>query len=139
MESIKSKINELENALEKQDSHTVQAIIFDLGLMKRRTFLKTACYGGVAALLASYPVFIERNWVQINKYRIAVPCLPKSFNGFRVVHLTDLHFGYLVSESFGLIETEKCKLFISKGIGWAIYPIRFNCYPEIAVHELTAV
>jgi len=29
-----------------------------------------------------------------------------------------------------------CKVFISKGIGWAIYPLRFNCYPEIAVLEL---
>ncbi len=28
------------------------------------------------------------------------------------------------------------KVFISKGIGWAIYPIRFNCYPEIVVLEL---
>ena len=41
--------------------------------------------------------------------------------------------------SSGLIETEKGNLFISKGIGWAIYPIRFNCYPEIAVHELIVV
>lgn len=29
-----------------------------------------------------------------------------------------------------------CKVFISKGIGWSIYPIRFNCFPEIAVLEL---
>ncbi len=28
------------------------------------------------------------------------------------------------------------RVFISKGIGWAIYPVRFNCYPEIAVLEL---
>lgn len=28
------------------------------------------------------------------------------------------------------------KVFISKGIGWAIYPVRFNCLPEIAVLEL---
>jgi len=28
-------------------------------------------------------------------------------------------------------------VFISRGIGWAIYPVRFNCYPEIAVLELT--
>ena len=28
------------------------------------------------------------------------------------------------------------KVFISKGIGWTIYPVRFNCYPEIAVLEL---
>ncbi|MFH2043853.1 MAG: metallophosphoesterase [Pseudomonadota bacterium] len=68
--------------------------------MNRRKFLKIACYGGAAALLASYPVFVERNIVQINRYRIPVPFLPKSFNGFRVVHLTDLHLGFLVSESF---------------------------------------
>jgi predicted MPP superfamily phosphohydrolase len=29
-------------------------------------------------------------------------------------------------------------MFISRGIGWAIYPVRFNCPPEIAVHELVA-
>jgi len=68
--------------------------------MNRRKFLKIACYGGAAALFASYPVFIERNLVQINNYRIPVPSLPKAFSGFRVVHLTDLHFGFLVSESF---------------------------------------
>ncbi len=28
------------------------------------------------------------------------------------------------------------RVFISRGIGWAIYPVRFNCYPEIAVLEL---
>jgi predicted MPP superfamily phosphohydrolase len=28
------------------------------------------------------------------------------------------------------------RVFISKGIGWAIYPVRFNCAPEIAVLEL---
>lgn len=27
-------------------------------------------------------------------------------------------------------------LFISRGIGWTILPIRFNCYPEIAILEL---
>jgi len=38
--------------------------------------------------------------------------------------------------SSGLISTKKTQLFISRGIGWAIYPIRFNCFPEIAVLEL---
>jgi predicted MPP superfamily phosphohydrolase len=38
--------------------------------------------------------------------------------------------------SSGLIATHKTQLFISRGIGWAIYPVRFNCYPEIAVLEL---
>lgn len=36
----------------------------------------------------------------------------------------------------GLIKTAKTQLFISRGIGWAIYPVRFNCYPEIAVLHL---
>ena len=38
--------------------------------------------------------------------------------------------------SSGLISTPRTQLFISRGIGWAIYPVRFNCYPEIAVLEL---
>ncbi len=36
----------------------------------------------------------------------------------------------------GLIDAGKTKMFISRGIGWAIYPVRLNCPPEIAVLEL---
>ncbi|MBI5440721.1 MAG: hypothetical protein HY900_05860 [Deltaproteobacteria bacterium] len=32
--------------------------------------------------------------------------------------------------------TRGARVFISRGIGWAIYPVRFNCPPEIAVLEL---
>jgi predicted MPP superfamily phosphohydrolase len=40
--------------------------------------------------------------------------------------------------SFGLrYSYENVPVFISKGIGWAIYPVRFNCFPEIAVLTLT--
>ena len=38
--------------------------------------------------------------------------------------------------SSGLIATPRTQLFISRGIGWSIYPVRFNCYPEIAILEL---
>ena len=38
--------------------------------------------------------------------------------------------------SSGLITTAKTKLFISKGVGCSGLPVRFNCYPEIAVLEL---
>lgn len=68
--------------------------------MNRRTFLKYVFYGGVVSLAASYPVFIERNIVLINRYLVPVPCLPSSFNGFTLAHLTDVHLGFLVSESF---------------------------------------
>jgi uncharacterized protein len=68
--------------------------------MNRRTFLQFAFFGGTVALAGSYPVLIERNIVQVNRYRIPVPNLPPSFNGFTIAHLTDLHYGPLVSESF---------------------------------------
>jgi predicted MPP superfamily phosphohydrolase len=68
--------------------------------MNRRTFFKLALYGGAVALASSYPVFIERNIVRINRYRMPLANLPPSFHGFTIAHLTDLHLGFLVSESF---------------------------------------
>lgn len=40
--------------------------------------------------------------------------------------------------SSGLIAAAKAPLFISRGIGWSILPVRFNCVPEIAVLELVS-
>ena len=41
------------------------------------------------------------------------------------------------SYSHGLKTSPRgCPIFISRGIGWAMYPVRFNCFPEIAVLEL---
>lgn len=66
--------------------------------MNRRTFFR---YGiGAAGLLGCYSVFVERNIVQVNHYRLPVPGLPTSFSGYRIAHLTDLHLGALVSENF---------------------------------------
>ncbi len=62
----------------------------------RRNFLKRACWFGSLGLLANYPVFIERYLVLTNRYRITVPNLPRNFSGFRIVHLSDLHYGPLV-------------------------------------------
>lgn len=64
--------------------------------ISRRRFLKlTGCVGALG-LVASYPVFIERYIVLTNTYRIPVPNLPEAFSGFRIVQLTDLHYGALV-------------------------------------------
>lgn len=68
--------------------------------MNRRQFLKTALSGGAIVLIGSYPILIERMWVQINHYKIPVPDLPPAFNGFTIAHLTDIHLGDLVSEAF---------------------------------------
>jgi hypothetical protein len=62
----------------------------------RRQFLKRASSLGFMGLLPSYPVFVERYIVLTNIYRVSVPNLPKAFSGFRIVQLSDLHYGFLV-------------------------------------------
>jgi predicted MPP superfamily phosphohydrolase len=64
--------------------------------MNRRQFFKLGGIIGASGLLASYPVFIERYLILTNHYLIPVPNLPQAFSGFRIVHLTDLHYGSLV-------------------------------------------
>ena len=68
--------------------------------MNRRTFLKSALLGGCTLLAASYPVFIERRWVQINRYRVPIANLPAAFHGFSIAQLTDIHLGLMVSDAF---------------------------------------
>lgn len=74
--------------------------------LTRRGFLKYILLGGALALIGSYPTLIERNIVHISHYRIPVPDLPLSFQGFTIAHLTDLHLGLLVSPAFirGVVE-----------------------------------
>jgi len=68
--------------------------------MNRRSFLKFSAFSGTAALAGSYPVFIERTLVRINRYKIPIINLPPAFHGFTLAQLTDLHLGLLVSEAF---------------------------------------
>lgn len=68
--------------------------------MNRRSFLKLALSGCTLALVGSYPIFIERNIVQVNRYRIPLPNLPLPFHGFTLAHLTDVHLGALSPPSF---------------------------------------
>ncbi len=66
----------------------------------RRQFLKNiSIYGGIG-LLASYPVLVESHLLQINHYNIPVTNLPPGFHGFKIVHITDIHYGPLVSLDF---------------------------------------
>ena len=62
----------------------------------RRKFLKTVCFGAGAALLSTYPFFIERYLFQVNTYEIPIPRLPVAFEGFTIVQLTDIHYGFLM-------------------------------------------
>ena len=62
--------------------------------ISRRQFLKLGLTGCVFVL--SYPVVIERYLIQVNTYRIPVPNLPAVFEGFRLLQISDIHYGFLV-------------------------------------------
>ncbi len=86
-----------------EDSHSWLANLssfFSTSMNRRKFIKKLSMYAGAVALIGSYPVFIERNIITINRYKIVLDDLPDSFDGFTIAHLTDLHLGTLVSESF---------------------------------------
>jgi predicted MPP superfamily phosphohydrolase len=69
--------------------------------MNRRQFLKKVLWGMAGTtVVGTYPLFIERYLIGINYYTIPVPRLPRQFNGLRIVHLTDLHYGPLTPLAF---------------------------------------
>ncbi len=49
----------------------------------------------VLGILVFYLFIFERFLIRVKCYRIAVPNLPAAFSGFRIVHLSDLHYGFL--------------------------------------------
>ncbi|MCP4722533.1 MAG: hypothetical protein GY860_24000 [Desulfobacteraceae bacterium] len=66
--------------------------------MNRRKFIKVGL-GGIlgAGLIGSYPVFIERYNFQLNHYVIQFENLPIQFNGYKILHLSDIHVGPFLS------------------------------------------
>ena len=68
--------------------------------MDRRKFLKHSLFGSFLTLVGSYPLFIERQIVNVNRYKIPIHNLPPMFHGFTIAQLTDLHLGFLVSPLF---------------------------------------
>ncbi len=64
--------------------------------LTRRSFLKTGFKTGLGALLAGYPFFIERYLFETNHYQVPVRNLPDVFTGYTLVHVTDIHYGFLM-------------------------------------------
>ena len=71
--------------------------------ISRRSFLKKILqisYG--AALLGAighiYVKYIEPNWLEITRLTISHPLIPPVFNNFKIVQLSDTHFGFQLDE-----------------------------------------
>lgn len=60
-----------------------------------RLSLAGACLYGVAAsaLVAAYGVLVRRRWVVRRRLEVKIKELPPSLEGYRIVHLSDLHIG----------------------------------------------
>lgn len=77
-------------------------------VMTRRRFLKSGVRWGAGlfafmALGVSYPTGMEPRWLEVVRTRLTLPHLPEAFRGIRIVHFSDVHYGY----HFGLGRLER--------------------------------
>ncbi len=67
-------------------------------VMNRRTFLKRGSLTAISFLAACavpfYSYFAEPRWIETIKLQLNFPRLPKSFDGLRIVHFSDIHYGF---------------------------------------------
>jgi uncharacterized protein len=61
--------------------------------LSRRDLLKLLKISGLAALLVGYGSFLEPYWLDITEVYLKLPHLPRSFSGFRLVQISDIHMG----------------------------------------------
>lgn len=59
-----------------------------------RRFLKT--FGGMFA----YAAFVEPRWIETTQVEIQIRDLPHSLDGYRIAHLTDVHFSFAAGIEF---------------------------------------
>jgi uncharacterized protein len=65
--------------------------------LSRRDFLKLLKVAGLNVMLLAfgggYMSRIEPGWLEVTQVRLALPRLPGSFSGFRLVQISDIHMG----------------------------------------------
>lgn len=63
--------------------------------------------GAAAAALGIYATRIEPRWLRVVRLRLAVPDLPSAFEGYRLLHVADLHLGLASNDARlpALVET----------------------------------
>jgi predicted MPP superfamily phosphohydrolase len=67
------------------------------GRLSRRDFLKLLKVAGMNVFLLAfgggYMSQIEPGWLEVTEVHLALPRLPRSFSGFRLVQISDIHMG----------------------------------------------
>ncbi len=66
--------------------------------MTRRRFLGSLLAGGVG--LATYAFRIEPHWIEVVERRMPIAHLPPSLAGCRLIQISDLHIGPIVSDDY---------------------------------------
>lgn len=66
--------------------------------MRRRQFLATLGAGAVGS--AAYAHWIEPFWLEVTRRELPIEALPQSLDGKTLLHLSDLHIGPLVRDSY---------------------------------------
>jgi uncharacterized protein len=63
--------------------------------MNRRDFLKLLLVAGLGlpAAATAYALEVEPAWIEVTQTDVFIPGLPAPFDGLRLAHLSDLHFG----------------------------------------------
>ena len=52
----------------------------------------------IIGLIIAYGFFIEPKLITVKEQKITIDNLPDNFNGFKIVHISDLHFGNVFNE-----------------------------------------
>src|SRR5258708_1942836 len=65
-------------------------------LSRRRFFTRLAQCASVPLVGGLYSTQVEPFWPEFHEISVSIPKLPKSFDGFRIAHLTDMHASDIV-------------------------------------------
>src|SRR5690606_14231768 len=67
-------------------------------VISRRSFLKRSSLGAISFIglcsLPFYSYYKERLWLDTVKLELPFPSLPKSFDGVKIAHFSDVHYGF---------------------------------------------
>lgn len=77
-------------------------------VMDRRSFMRRGSSFvfsvlGLGLLTGAYSSFGERFWYEVTKVTLPIHSLPHAFKGWKIVHISDVHFGF----HFGLKELKR--------------------------------